>query len=108
MAFEKRPLRLTPNSEAESLIPALAGRVGWDYMHTKEYYTGGIFKALNQFYHEPGHTFHHALLYLRAQCLKCSVYKTREGILLKALALFPASATVENANRRQHTPRDRW
>ena len=35
-----------------------------DYMHTKEYYTGGIFKALNQFYHEPGHTFHHALLYL--------------------------------------------
>ena len=34
------------------------------YMHTKEYYTGGNFKALNQFYHEPGHTFHHALLYL--------------------------------------------
>ena len=46
----------------------LAGSAGRDrerdYMHTKEYYTGGIFKALNQFYHEPGHTFHHALLYL--------------------------------------------
>ena len=47
----------------------LAGSAGRDfrerdYMHTKEYYTGGVFKALNQFYHEPGHTFHHALLYL--------------------------------------------
>ena len=35
-------------------------------MHTKEYYTRGRdLIALNQFYHEPGHTFHHALLYLR-------------------------------------------
>jgi hypothetical protein len=38
-------------------------------MHTKEYYTRGNFKALNQFYHELGHTFHHALLWVTASAV---------------------------------------
>ena len=38
-------------------------------MHTRNI-TRGNFKALNQFYHEPGHTFHHALLYLRERPIR--------------------------------------